>query len=116
VESSHITDVQVMGDLPRSHPLVIATGDIAKFWARGANLGEQCGVIAVDGIQVREGRSFFYDIVTPDQVGLAFRPAWTKAVVIISEVLARLPLWAMFHYASTILDTLKPSRLILGCL
>jgi hypothetical protein len=48
--------------------------------------------------------------VTLGQVGLAFRPAWTKAIVIISEVLTKLPLWAMFHYTLTILDTLKPIR------
>ena len=48
--------------------------------------------------------------VTLDQVGLAFRPARTKAIVVISEVLTRLPLWAMFQYALTILGTLKPAR------
>lgn len=47
------------------------------------------------------------------QVGLAFRPEWTEATVIISEVLTRLPLWAMFHYAFTILETLKPTSVAL---
>lgn len=53
VEPNQTTDVEVIGDLPPSHSLVIATGDIAKFWARGADLGEQSGMIAVNGIQVR---------------------------------------------------------------
>jgi len=51
--------------------------------------------------------------VTHGKVGLVFCPAWTKALVIISEASTRLPWWAMFRYALVILDTLKPSRVAL---
>ena len=53
VELNQIADVKVIGDFPKSHSLLIAVGEVGKFWAKGADLGEQCGAIAVNGIQVR---------------------------------------------------------------
>jgi hypothetical protein len=47
------------------------------------------------------------------QVGLIFKPEWTKSIVVVSEVLTRLPAWAMHHYAQATLDTLKPNKSII---
>ncbi|KAJ7148641.1 hypothetical protein C8R43DRAFT_512671 [Mycena crocata] len=92
-------DVQLVGDLkpvPVSG-LLVATGDVGKYWARGADLGEQIAAVMVDKIQV----------------GLLFRPSWTQIVVLVSEVTARLPLAAMHTYARTVLETLQPSNVAL---
>ncbi|KAJ7131691.1 hypothetical protein C8R43DRAFT_1024300 [Mycena crocata] len=92
-------DVQLVGDL-KSVPvsgLLVATGDVGKYWARGADLGEQIGAVMVDKIQV----------------GLLFRPSWTQTVVLVSEATARLPLRAMHPYARTVLDALQPSNVAL---
>ncbi|KAG5645964.1 hypothetical protein DXG03_004756 [Asterophora parasitica] len=95
--SNQVADVKILGQLPPGRNLVIATGDVAKYWARGAELGEQSGAVYVNNIQV----------------GLMFNPSWTKNTIIISEALTRLPPWAMHPYASTILDSLKPSKVSL---
>ncbi|KAJ7139042.1 hypothetical protein C8R44DRAFT_763738 [Mycena epipterygia] len=93
------TDVQIVGDLaPVPAPgLLVATGDVAKYWARGADLGEQIAAVMVDKIQV----------------GLLFRPSWTHCVVLVSEVATRLPLGAMHPYARSVLDALQPKRIAL---
>ncbi|KAJ7100636.1 hypothetical protein B0H15DRAFT_816764 [Mycena belliarum] len=92
-------DVQIVGDLGPvpAQGLLVASGDLAKFWSRGANLGEQIAGVFVDEIQV----------------GLLFRPSWTKSVVLVSEVTTRLPLWAMHPYARAVLDALQPSSVAL---
>lgn len=90
-------DIKLLGDVPVQHNLVVATGDPGAFWARGADLGEQTGAVAVNGVQV----------------GLVFNPPWTAANVIVSEALSRLPVWAMHPYAQTIVDTLKPTGVAL---
>lgn len=46
-------NVKFIGDLPQLQSLVIATGDVANFWAKGTDLGEQSGAILVNEIQVR---------------------------------------------------------------
>ncbi|KAF7368956.1 hypothetical protein MVEN_00221900 [Mycena venus] len=96
---STTVDVQLVGSVtpvPVSG-LVIATGSVGRYWARGADLGEQIAAVMVNKIQV----------------GLLFRPSWTKAVVLVSEVTTRLPLWAMHPYASTVLDALQPKSVAL---
>ncbi|KAJ7856669.1 hypothetical protein B0H14DRAFT_2752369 [Mycena olivaceomarginata] len=87
-------DVQVVGTVTPVPVLglVVATGSIGKYWARGAELGEQVAAVMVNKIQV----------------GLLFRPSWTQAVVLVSEVTTRLPLWGMHLYARTVADALKP--------
>lgn len=78
---------------PRS-TLIIATRRAGAFWGKGAGLREQTGAVFVNGIEV----------------GLVFNPEWTGANVIVSEVLSRLPVWAMHPYAQAIIDQLKPDR------
>ncbi|KAF8066836.1 hypothetical protein FPV67DRAFT_1211773 [Lyophyllum atratum] len=91
-EPNQVAEVKILGDLPQGRNLIVATGDVAKYWARGVDLGEQSGAVAVNNIQV----------------GLVFNPEWTKTTIIVSEALTRLPVWSMHQYASTILDSLKP--------
>ncbi|KAJ7198814.1 hypothetical protein GGX14DRAFT_665241 [Mycena pura] len=92
-------DVQLVGNVTAmpTAGLLIATGNIAKYWARGANLGEQVAAVMVDKIQV----------------GLLFRPSWTQAVVLVSEATTRLPLWAMRPYARAVVDALQPENVAL---
>ncbi|KIM43635.1 hypothetical protein M413DRAFT_443557 [Hebeloma cylindrosporum] len=90
-------EVKILGNIATGSNLVIASGDAGKIWAKGANLGEQTATVAVNGVQI----------------GLVFNPSWTEATVIISEVLSRLPIYAMHPYAKAILDALKPSRVAL---
>lgn len=97
VNENQVADARVIGNIPEGRSLVLATGDVAKYWARGALLGEQSGAVMVNNIQV----------------GLIFSPPWTRATIIISEVLTRLPVWAMHRYASTILDSVNPLKLSL---
>jgi hypothetical protein len=56
-DSAQITVPQyvftITGATNDNKPLILASGDVAKFWARGAGLGEQVGGISVDDIQVR---------------------------------------------------------------
>ncbi|KAJ7251234.1 hypothetical protein C8J57DRAFT_1352473 [Mycena rebaudengoi] len=92
-------DVQLIGNV-KNVPvsgLLVATGDVAKFWGRGANLGEQIAAVGVNKIQV----------------GLLFRPKWTDAVVLVSEVTTRLPLGAMHPYARKVIDALQPKSIAL---
>ncbi|KAJ7889889.1 hypothetical protein B0H14DRAFT_3081832 [Mycena olivaceomarginata] len=77
-------DVQVVGTVT---PVPGSIG-------RGAELGEQVAAVMVNKIQV----------------GLLFRPSWTQAVVLVSEVTTRLPLWGMHLCARTVVDALKPKR------
>lgn len=44
------------------------------------------------------------------QVGMIFSPGWTDALVVISEALTRLPVWAQHPYAEYVLDQLKPAK------
>jgi len=44
------------------------------------------------------------------QVGMIFNPGWTDVIVVISEVLNRLPVWAQYPYAEYVLDQLKPTK------
>jgi len=71
----------------------VATGFVGAYWARGANLGEQVAAVMVDDFQI----------------GLLFRPSWTRSVVLVSEARVRLPLAALHPYAAAVLDTLQPA-------
>lgn len=44
------------------------------------------------------------------QVGMIFNPGWADAIVVISEALTRLPVWAQYPYAEYVLDQLKPTK------
>jgi len=44
------------------------------------------------------------------QVGMIFNPGWTDVIVVVSEVLNRLPVWAQYPYAEYVLDQLKPTK------
>ncbi|KAF8901138.1 hypothetical protein CPB84DRAFT_1623299, partial [Gymnopilus junonius] len=90
-------DVRISGDIPVGNTLAIASADVALFWAKGASLGEQIGGVFVNKIQI----------------GLVFKPQWTKSTVIVSEALSHLPLYAMYPYAKSIIDSLRPSRVSL---
>lgn len=46
-------DVAIVGDLPKDVPLIIASGDGGRSWTKGACLGEQCGAVVLNGVQVR---------------------------------------------------------------
>jgi hypothetical protein len=89
-------DVKLVGNIPAHRGLVVASGDPGPFWARGADLGEQTGAVAMNGLQI----------------GLVFNPVWTKANVVVSEAIARLPVWAMHAYARFLIDSLQPTRYI----
>ncbi|PFH48586.1 hypothetical protein AMATHDRAFT_65069 [Amanita thiersii Skay4041] len=89
--------VIIIGDLPKGDQLIVASGDAGKYWANGADLGEQAGSVQANKVEV----------------GLAFRPSWTSAIVIVSEALTRLPVWAQHGYALHILESLTPSRVVL---
>ncbi|KAF7977536.1 hypothetical protein HWV62_3310 [Athelia sp. TMB] len=80
-----VADVKITGDIKERNgrSLVVATGDVAKVWARGANLGEQIGAVLVNGVQ---------------------------ATVVVSEVTTRLPVWAMHAFAEVLIESLHPSR------
>jgi hypothetical protein len=90
-------DVNIIGQIPLSRGLVVASGDAAKVWAKGAQLGEQSGAVMANGVQV----------------GLIFNPSWTQANVLISEVTTRLPSWAMHRYAEVVIQQLKPPSVAL---
>ncbi|KAJ7471307.1 hypothetical protein B0H11DRAFT_1867928 [Mycena galericulata] len=87
--------VQLVGDAVSAPApgLLVATGAVGAYWARGANLGEQVAAVMVDNFQV----------------GMLFRPSWTKAVVLVSEAKVRLPLAALHPYAAAVLDALQPA-------
>jgi len=44
---------------------------------------------------------------------MIFNPGWTDAIVVVSEVLTRLPVWAQYPYAEYVLDQLKPTKILL---
>ena len=47
------------------------------------------------------------------KVGLVFRPSWSKTTtVVVSELTASLPIWAMSPYAQAVLDHFKPAKCI----
>ncbi|THH11628.1 hypothetical protein EW146_g7979 [Bondarzewia mesenterica] len=77
--------------------LVVASGEAGKFWSKGASLGEQQGAVYVNQFQV----------------GLLFRPSWTKATILVSEVTTSLPIWAMNQYAQAVIDYFKPTNIAL---
>jgi len=83
------------GQFTTGNPLVIVSGPAGKFWADGANLGEQQGAIFVNNVQV----------------GSFFKPSSTRAVVLVSETTPTLPLWSMNKYANDILNRLRPSAI-----
>ena len=49
--------VRILGDLPKGKSLIIATGDGGKYWAKGANFGEQTGTIQANNIEVCQAGS-----------------------------------------------------------
>ncbi|KAF9261081.1 hypothetical protein L218DRAFT_870914, partial [Marasmius fiardii PR-910] len=86
-------EVRISGQVAQGTPLLSTFGDAGKYWAKGADLGEQIGTVFVNDIQV----------------GLAFKPSWTKATVLVSETFTRLPITGMHEYSSSLLSSLKPS-------
>jgi len=44
------------------------------------------------------------------QIGMVFNPKWTDAIVVVSEVLARLPARAQYPYVEYVLDQFKPNK------
>jgi glyoxylate carboligase len=105
-------DIKITYSVRHSKKLIVAVGDVARFWSKGVNLGEQTGLITVNGIQVllcwNGLPSMCLDNV--GQVGLIFNPPWTEAVILLSEVTAKLPPWAMHRYAQELVDSVQPSR------
>ncbi|KAJ7595898.1 hypothetical protein C8J56DRAFT_713154, partial [Mycena floridula] len=90
--------VRIVGEnLKKGTGLVVTTADAGKYWSRGANLGEQWGAVYVNDIQV----------------GLIFTPTWTSSLILVSEVLTKLPIWAMDSYVRSILEQLQPSNVSL---
>ncbi|KAJ8689887.1 hypothetical protein PTI98_012746 [Pleurotus ostreatus] len=73
--------------------MIVASGQLASFWAAGAQLGEQIGAVFVNNVQV----------------GMLFTPGWTPAVVLISETTTALPSRMMHSYASKVVEVLTPS-------
>ncbi|KAI0262632.1 hypothetical protein BC834DRAFT_891012 [Gloeopeniophorella convolvens] len=100
VSTPRLADVSIRGYKQcsdTSHAVIIASGEAGAVWAQGVDLGERCGEIVVNELTV----------------GLIFSPAWTDAIVIVSEASLTLPAWAMHSYASTIVDFFKPTLLLL---
>lgn len=89
--------VNFQGSVPKKTSLIVATGDAGKYWAQGARLGEQTGSVHANNVEV----------------GLVFSPTWTSAIIIISEALTRLPIWAQHTYALEIIKHFEPTRLAL---
>ncbi|KAF5366242.1 hypothetical protein D9758_005744 [Tetrapyrgos nigripes] len=98
-ESEPVTtpEIKLAGSIPKDRPLIFASGDAGKYWAKGIKLGEQAGSIYVNKIQV----------------GLVFAPSWSKSTVIVSETFTRLPLNYIHDYAEFILNELKPNSVSL---
>ncbi|KAG6837024.1 hypothetical protein H0H93_016231 [Arthromyces matolae] len=96
----HVTEVNLVLEpgrqISQEDSLVIATGDVAKYWARGSDLGQQIGAWYVNGVEV----------------GLLFKPEWIKSTIIVSEVSTRLPVWAKHQVA--LLDTYSVPGYISG--
>ncbi|KAJ4488198.1 hypothetical protein J3R30DRAFT_3434010 [Lentinula aciculospora] len=85
-------EIKIAGDMPSNHPLILASGNSGKYWAKGCSLGKQTGAVYVDEIQV----------------GLIFNPSWTKSTIIMSETFARLPIAYMHSYVEKLIKELKP--------
>ncbi|KAJ3839476.1 hypothetical protein F5878DRAFT_616356 [Lentinula raphanica] len=94
---SPLPDIKLVGDISLDRPLILASGNAGKYWAKGCSLGEQTGAVYVD----------------ETQVGLMYRPSWTRSTIIISETFARLPVVYMHSYAAKLIKELKPSRVAL---
>ena len=45
--------IKMTGSISQGSSLLAAFGDAGKYWAKGANLGEQRGAVFVNDIQVR---------------------------------------------------------------
>jgi len=88
---------EIVGSNATSEHLIVAAGDAGRVWARGANLGEQIGSVFID----------------KKLIGLVFKPTWTDAIAIISEVSIRLPTFVIHPYAQFVLEHYKPTSLIL---
>jgi hypothetical protein len=88
---------RILGQFEKRPSLIVATGDAGAYWAKGANLGEQIGSLQVNN----------------REVGLLFGPTYTKALILISEALLLLPLFAMNPYAKFALDSFGTTRLAL---
>ena len=82
----------------------------ARIWAKGADLGEQVGAINLSKKPVCNKSLFYSLVILMVQVGMIFNPEWTDAIVVVSEVLTRLPVWAQYPYAEYVLDQLKPTK------
>jgi hypothetical protein len=83
-------------DIPSKRSLVFASGEAAGVsWAKIVNLGEQQAGIYVNKLPV----------------GLLFLPAWTTAIIVVSEAetRTRLPLFAMTAYTTAIIERLQPT-------
>ncbi|EGN97147.1 hypothetical protein SERLA73DRAFT_183778 [Serpula lacrymans var. lacrymans S7.3] len=89
--------IKIVGKIPSNTSLYIGSGPAGLAWARGAGLGEQLGAVYVN----------------EKQVGLLFVPSWTSTVVLMSEIMVRLPLWAMHTYAEAVLNHLNPTSVVL---
>ncbi|KAJ3489285.1 hypothetical protein NLJ89_g11543 [Agrocybe chaxingu] len=90
-------EAKILGELLSGGNLVVVSGEAGTIWAKGASLGGQTGAVYANNVQI----------------GLAFNPSWTKSIVIISEALSGLPLYAMNPYAKHILESLQPKSLSL---
>ena len=82
----------------------------ARIWAKGADLGEQLGTIGVNKkcVCIDHFKDESSKLIM--QVGMVFNPGWTDAIVIVSEVLTRLPVWAQYLYAEYVLSRFKPTK------
>ncbi|KAJ8082496.1 hypothetical protein PM082_008351 [Marasmius tenuissimus] len=87
-------ELKIAGSISQGSPLLAVFGDAGKYWAKGANLGEQHGAVFVNDIQV----------------GLIFKPTWTKSTIVVSETFTRLPIHSMNAYGSYLVSEMKPSR------
>ena len=109
-EKAPTLEVELIGNAKSNVGLVIASGDLGKYWAHGAKLGEQTAGVFVNKTQVCIFTKVVCTFIQNGQIGLVFSPSWTDATVVVSEVTSRLPVWAMSKYAKTIIDSLKPTR------
>lgn len=113
LQAAEDVDVKITGDIRNNRALVILTGDAGNFWSKGVVLGERKGAVMLNNVQVRSFLcSCHVEIMNnaPRKVGLIFHPSWTNATLLVSEATTRLPTWAMYKYAKSIIDSLKPSR------
>ncbi|KAF9527186.1 hypothetical protein CPB83DRAFT_856518 [Crepidotus variabilis] len=88
-------EIKIIGQAKEAKPLIVASEDAGRIWAKGADLGEQVGAVAVNNIQI----------------GLIFNPAWTSSTIIVSESFSRLPLTVMHSFAQAVFASLKPKNI-----